>query len=62
VLREAEALAAGYDYDGAIACLKEYGAFAASEKLQETAASYEAARDATYAVDVTTVPHIFFTP
>lgn len=60
VLEEARLLAAGYDYDGAIALLSQLPDYASDSTVTQAIADYESARSACVAVDVTTVPHIFY--
>ncbi len=55
----ADRLAAGYDYDGAIAYLEEH-ANASDAAIVEAIAGYRETKASCVAVDVTTVPHIFY--
>ncbi len=59
-LEEAKLLAAGYDYDGAIAHLQTVAGFESSPEIIAAIADYGKAKNACVAVDVTTVPHIFY--
>ena len=56
-LNEARTLAAGYDYDGAIALLS---GVEQTEEVQNAVADFESAKASCVAVDVTTIPHVFF--
>ncbi len=55
----ADLLAAGYDYDGAIAYLEEMN-LTADHAVQEAIARYQEIKESCVAVDVSTVPHIFY--
>ena len=57
-LAQAELLAAMYDYDGAIALLE--GPAASDSEAAKAMETYQQQKDACVAVDVTTVPHVFF--
>lgn len=59
-LEEARLLAAGYDYDGAIALLQQLPDYTSDETISQAIADYEKSKNACVAVDVTTVPHIFY--
>lgn len=57
---QAENLAAGYDYDGAIALLKTLPDYDSNSALQSAVARYESDKAACVPVDVTQVSHIFY--
>lgn len=57
---QADALAAGYDYDGAIALLKALPDYDSNSALQSAVARYESDKAACVPVDVTQVSHIFY--
>ena len=57
MISEAQLLAAGYDYDGAIALLS---GSEMTEEMRQAVSEWESAKSACVAVDVNTVPHIFF--
>lgn len=59
VLASAYKMAAQYDYDGAIAKLQSY-ADQNDGEITGAIANYTTQRDSCVAVDVTTVPHVFF--
>ena len=59
-LATAAAQAAGYDYDTAIATLQAVPGYEKDPDIAAAIADYTAARDSCVAVDVTTVPHIFY--
>ena len=56
----AKALATQYDYDGAVSMLQSVSGYESDADLTEAIADYTAQKAACYAVDVTTVPHVFF--
>lgn len=56
-LAQARLLAAGYDYDGALALLSDYDG---EENVQQDISSWKKAKEECVAVDVNTVPHVFF--
>ncbi len=60
LLKQANLLAAGYDYDGAIALLKSAPDASSNEAVTAAATQFEESKNACVAVDVTTVPHIFY--
>lgn len=60
VLEEAGLLAAGYDYDGAIELLKSVPSYESDSEITAAISEYEATKATCVAVDVTTVPHIFY--
>lgn len=60
ILAQAELLAAGYDYDGAIALLQSISGYEADTAAATAISEYTAAKEACVAVDVNTVPHIFY--
>jgi len=60
VLDRAGAMAACYDYDGAIAALQEVPGYETNTAVSGAIAEYTAAKEACVAADVTTVPHIFY--
>ena len=57
LMSQARLLAAGYDYDGAIALLS---GSEMTEEMRQAVSEWESAKSACVAVDVNTVPHIFF--
>jgi peptidoglycan/xylan/chitin deacetylase (PgdA/CDA1 family) len=58
-LAEAELLAAGYDYDGAIERVKQVSGYEQDESLTAAVTKYAAAKDSCVAVDVDSVPQIY---
>lgn len=60
VLDQAAYIAAGYDYDGAIALLQTVPGYEADAEITGLIAQYTAERDACVAIDPNTVPHIFY--
>ena len=60
ILADADVMAAGYDYDGAIALVKTIPGYDTNEDAKKAVAEYEQAKAACVAVDVNTVPHIFY--
>lgn len=60
LLAQAQLLAAGYDYDGAIALLQTVPNYETDQTVTAAISEYTAAKEACVAVDVTTVPHIFY--
>lgn len=60
LLTHAEALAAQYDYEGAIDLLKSDSRYAAKEEVTSALASYEAARDSLVRINPQDVTHVFF--
>ena len=60
IMENARLLAAGYDYDGAIALLTQIPGYEDNAAITEQISTYEAERDACVPVDVLTVPHIFY--
>ena len=59
-LEQAELLAAGHDYDGAIALLSENEAIKDNEQVTAAIAEYEAAKSTLVRVDPYKVTHVFF--
>ena len=59
-VQEAALLAAGYDYDGAISLLKTIPSYESDQNILDLISSYEETKASCVAVDVTTVPHIFY--
>ena len=59
-LDQAALLAAGYDYDGAIALLQQLPDYTGNAQVTQAIADYEATKATCTAVDVTTIPHIFY--
>ncbi len=59
-LEEARLLAAGYDYDGAISYLQSIPSYESSAEITAAIADIGKSKNACVAVDVTTVPHIFY--
>ncbi|MFR8548237.1 MAG: hypothetical protein ACLVEV_06400, partial [Lachnospiraceae bacterium] len=60
VLEQARYLAAGYDYDGAIELLKTVPSYESDPEISAAISEFETAKASCVAVDVTTVPHIFY--
>lgn len=60
IIEEAKYMAAGYDYDGAIQLLKTVPAYESDPQITAAISEFEATRATCVAVDVTTVPHIFY--
>jgi hypothetical protein len=60
VLEQAELLAMGYDYDAAIELLQSIPSYENSTEITSAISRYEEAKASCVAVDVTTVPHIFY--
>lgn len=59
-LAEAERLAMGYDYDGAIELLRSVEGYEEDADMIAAIAGYTATKSTLVSVDVTTVPHIFY--
>ncbi|MDD3278447.1 MAG: polysaccharide deacetylase family protein [Lachnospiraceae bacterium] len=59
-LAQAEELAVGYDYDGAIALLQAYPGYDTDSDMTAKINEYNTAKSGCVAVDVDTVPHIFY--
>ena len=60
LLAQAQLLAAGYDYDGAIALLRSIPDYESDSTLTAAIQEYETTKSSCVAVDVTTIPHIFY--
>ena len=60
LIAQAQTLAMGYDYDGAISQLMNISGYDTDPTIQQMIADYTAQRDACVAVDPNTVPHIFY--
>ncbi len=60
LLEQAELMAAGYDYDGAIELLKTVPGYEDNTAVAAAITDFEAQKASCVAVDVTTVPHIFY--
>lgn len=60
VLEEARYLAAGYDYDGAIELLKTVPSYETNAEITAEISRIEQEKSTCVAVDVYTVPHIFY--
>lgn len=60
LLAEADLLAAGYDYDGAIARIQSYDGYAGDEELSAAISDYEAKKAECVPVDIDEVTHIFY--
>ena len=60
LISEAQLLAAGYDYDGAIAKLMSISGYDTDASIQQMITDYTSQRDACVPVEPTTVPHIFY--
>lgn len=59
-LAQAQRLAAGYDYDGAIELLKAIPNYDSDSAVAAAIQDYETQKASCVAVDVTTIPHIFY--
>ena len=59
-IAEARLLAAGYDYDGAIDLLKSVDSYESNTEIMAAIQEFETTKASCVAVDVTTVPHIFY--
>lgn len=59
-LSQAQLLAQQYDYDGAIALLQGIPNYQNDQSVTDAIAQYQATKGTCVAVDVTTVPHIFY--
>ncbi|MEY8426651.1 polysaccharide deacetylase family protein [Lachnospiraceae bacterium 46-15] len=60
ILEEADRLAAGYDYDAAIAKIKSVSGYEQKTELTQAIIQYTEAQKKCVPVDVDTVPHIFY--
>ncbi len=60
LLSQADRLAAGYDYDGAIALLSGNTQYSATQEVTDAIAGYEAVKATLVEVDVSQVTHVFF--
>ncbi len=60
ILEEAALLAAGYDYSGAISLLKTVPDYKSNTEVMQAIKSYKRTKKSCVAVDVNTVPHIFY--
>lgn len=60
VVEQAKLMAMGYDYDGAIALLQTVPSYESDAEITAAISEYEAEKASCVAVDVTTVPHIFY--
>ena len=60
VLEQAKLMAMGYDYDGAIELLKTIPSYESDASVTAAISEYETAKASCVAVDVNTVPHIFY--
>ncbi|MGN0360530.1 MAG: polysaccharide deacetylase [Hominisplanchenecus sp.] len=60
ILEEAALLAAGYDYDAAIEKIKSVSGYELDEQMTAAVMKYTTEKAACVAVDVDTVPHIFY--
>ena len=60
MISEAQLLAAGYGYDGAIAKLMSISGYDTDASIQQMITDYTSQRDACVPVEPTTVPHIFY--
>lgn len=57
---QAQLLAQMYDYDGAIGLLQGIPDYQTDQTITDAISQYQAAKDSCVAVDVNTVPHIFY--
>lgn len=60
LIEEAKRMAMGYDYDGAIALLQTIPAFESVPEVTAAISEFESTKATCVAVDVNTVPHIFY--
>lgn len=60
LLEEAALLAAGYDYDGAVALIQSYKGYEQEEELTKAVAEYEAKKAECVPVNIEEVTHIFY--
>ena len=60
VLAQAETMALGYDYEGAIALLQNVPGYESDSSITQAIAQYQADLDSCVPVDPLTVPHIFY--
>ena len=60
LIAQADRLALGYDYDGAIALLNDSGLDASDSRIAAALAGYEEAKDALVPADVKQTTHVFF--
>lgn len=60
LLSQAELLAAGYDYDGAIALLQSDAQFASDPDVLDAIAGYEAVKETLVRANVGKITHVFF--
>lgn len=60
LITQANLLAQGYDYDGAIALLQGNETYASAPEVQEAVTGYEAAKSKLVKVDNSKITHIFF--
>ncbi len=60
LLKDAEALAVTYDYDGAIDLLRSDPQYAGDPAVTGAVASYEEIKSTLVRADVNTIPHVFF--
>lgn len=60
LLSQAEALAAGYDYDGAIALLSSDTRFSSDPDVRQAIAGYETAKSTLVQIKLSEVTHVFF--
>ncbi|HIV23544.1 MAG TPA: polysaccharide deacetylase [Candidatus Merdiplasma excrementigallinarum] len=60
VLAQAETMALGYDYEGAIALLQSVPGYESDPSITQAIAQYQADLDSCVPVDPLTVPHIFY--
>lgn len=62
LIAQADALAVGYDYDGAIAFLQQQAGYEKQQDIQAAIAGYENAKANLVEVDITDIPHFFTHP
>lgn len=60
LLDQADRMAAGYDYDGAIALLQEDDEFSGHADVAAAAAGYEATKETLVEQNISQIPHVFF--
>ena len=60
IIEQANFIAAGYDYDGAIALLQSDDTYASLPEVQEVITGYEATKNALVKADPSKITHVFF--
>lgn len=59
-VQQADLLAAGYDYDGAIQAVQSYPGYESVDKLTNAIAEYETQKANCVPIDVKEIPHVFY--